>query len=305
MLTSLIEAGEIFNEQKYTNSGLSLAKYLDSFNQNNQLYRVSIDNNLQTLALFEDYVYLANAYLSVFDNTNNQVWLDKSIQLVNSMNEKFWDKVQYGFNMTNDKKYLNSNYKESYDGAIPSTNGVAYQVLVKLSNRVNEPKFAKQAQQLLNAFATEINQYPYNYSSFILGINNANFEELANVQYAYNGRVRIQTKMLGGNQLLIDLELKPLWHINSNQPLQNSLIATKITNLDTKNWSIIKATYPQGELIKLGFSKEQISIYKNQASIKIKLKQSMQDYVLPTLSLTLQACSDKVCLPPTSVILKP
>ncbi len=304
LLNSLMEAGDIFNEQKYTNSGLSLAKYLNSFNQNNQLYRVSIDNNLQTLALFEDYAYLANAYLSVFDNTNNQIWLDKTIQLVDIMNEKFWDKVQFGFNMTNDKKYLNSNYKESYDGAIPSTNGVAYQVLTKLNNRTNEPKFTQQAQQLLNAFTNEINQYPYNYSSFILGINNANFEELANVQYAYNGRVRIQTQMLN-NQLIIDLALKPLWHINSNQPLQNSLIATKITNLDTKNWSIIKAEYPQGELIKLGFSKEQISIYKNNASIKIKLKQSTQDYILPTLSLTLQACSDKVCLPPTSVILKP
>ncbi|HIG89113.1 MAG TPA: thioredoxin domain-containing protein, partial [Candidatus Thioglobus sp.] len=99
MVPSLLEAGEIFNEVKYTQAGLALADYLTSFNQDNQFYRVSIDNQLQTIALFEDYAYLANAYLSVFDQTNQQIWLDRTIQLVKDMTQKFWDKTQFGFNM--------------------------------------------------------------------------------------------------------------------------------------------------------------------------------------------------------------
>ena len=33
----------------------------------------SIDDKLQTPALFEDYAYLANAYLALFDQTYQQV----------------------------------------------------------------------------------------------------------------------------------------------------------------------------------------------------------------------------------------
>lgn len=305
MVPSLIEAGKVFNEEKYTTAGLALASRLESFNKYNQLYRVSINNKLETNALFEDYAYLANAYLSVFDQNNEKKWLNRAVQLVNTMNEKFWDKERFGYNMTNDNKYLNTRYKESYDGAIPSANGIAYQVLVKLNNRTTEPSFIQQAEQLLSAFSADINQDPYSYSSFILGFNNAIFTEAANVQYAYQGRIRVHTQTLDNDELLVNISLNPLWHINSNQPIQDSLIATKITNLDTQNWTLEDSTYPQGELAKLGFSKDQISIYKDQAKIGLKLKQHSKTYITPTLLLTLQACSNKVCLPPTTITLKP
>ncbi|HCQ70469.1 MAG TPA: hypothetical protein DIT78_05680, partial [Gammaproteobacteria bacterium] len=168
-----------------------------------------------------------------------------------------------------------------------------------------EPSFIQQAEQLLSAFSADINQDPYSYSSFILGFNHAIFTEAANVQYAYQGRIRVHTQTLDNDELLVNLSLNPLWHINSNQPIQDSLIATKITNLDTQNWTLEDSTYPQGELAKLGFSKDQISIYKDQAKIGLKLKQHSKTYITPTLLLTLQACSDKVCLPPTTITLKP
>ncbi len=305
MIPSLLEAGIVFNQAKYTKAGLALANHLETFNKNNQLYRVAINNKLETKALFEDYAYLAHAYLSVFDQTNDQIWLDRTLRLVHTMNEEFWDKTQFGFNMTNDSQYLNTHYKESEDGATPSTNGLAYQVLVKLNNRTTERAFTQQSKQLLDAFSASISQNPYSHSSFILGFSHAIFSETSATQYAYDGRIRIQTKILDDNQIMVTLTLKPLWHINSNQPLQDSLIATQITNNDDKNWSIKALSYPKGELAQLGFSKDKISIYKNQLSIKLKLTQRSKDYVVPTLSLALQACSDKVCLAPTMVTLKP
>lgn len=304
MIPALLEAGEMFDNNKYTKAGLSLANYLHTnFYKNNELHRVSIDNKLEANALFEDYAYLANAYISAFDQTNDKIWLQRTTQLVTIMNDKFWDKKKFGFNMSSDNKYINTNNKESSDGAIPSTNGTMYQVLVKLNNRTTNKQFKQQKDQLLNAFAHEINQDPYNYSSFILGINHDTYGELANTQYAYAGRIRINTKKLVNNQVIVNLSLDRLWHINANKPLQDSLIATNITT--DNNWTIKQFNYPQGELIKLGFSDEKISVYKNQVVIKINLENTSSIQTLPTLKLTLQACSDTVCLPPTSIILKP
>jgi len=306
LVQSFIEAGQVFKNQHYLNIGIDTAQYLfDQFYQNNQLYRVSIDQRVSVPALFEDYAYFTQALLAVFDQTHDQVWLDRTEQLVQQMNTNFWDQQNFGFHMSTDKKHLTLNLKQIYDDALPSTNGVAYQVLVKLSTRTANPDYAIQAQQLLGIVSGLIKKDPYSYTSFIQGLNNVINGEISNVQYAYQGRIRTHTKILDNNELLISLNLNPLWHINSNQPLQKSLIATKINNMDTKHWAIIKADYPKGEMVKLGFSKEKISIYKNQNIIKLKLKNRSEHYIPPTLRLSLQACSDKICLPPAIVILTP
>lgn len=304
MIPSLLEAGAIFKQEKYTKFGIKLANYLHTrFNKDKQLYRVSINDELGVPALFEDYAYLSNAYLSAFDASNDKKWLDRTLSLIDIMNKKFWDVKSHGFNIGNNTQYLNIRKKEGYDGAIPSANAIAYQVFVKLGNRTSKHLFQKQAEQLLSAFAQRINQFPSAYSSFVLGFNDQSKGELAASQTIYDGRIRVNTH-LQNNQLLINLELQPMWHINSNQPLQDSLIATKITNLDSDYWTLSDTTYPQGKLINLGFSKDKISIYQNKLQITATLNHTKK-YRPPTLQLTLQACSDKVCLAPESVILRP
>jgi len=306
LLPSLLEAGDVFNETKYTKAGIDLAEYLYShFIKDNELYRVSIDNKLETKALFEDYAYLSNAFLSVFDYTNDSVWLDRVINLVGIMNDYFWDISQYGFNISNDNKYINSSLKESYDGAMPSTNGVAYNLLLRLNERTNNKKYLDQAENLLEAFSSDINTNPYNYSTFIAGINSYNNGETGSIKYAYQGRVRVHTKRLGDNQIIVNIQLKPMWHINSNKPIQDNLIATSIENVDTTNWELLDVTYPADKLVKLGFSEEKISVYENQLEIKINIKRSSDNYTNPSFNLSLQACSDKVCLPPISISLVP
>jgi uncharacterized protein YyaL (SSP411 family) len=306
LLTSFLEAGDVFHEKKYSKAGIALADYLYShFIKNNELYRVSIDNQLEARAIFEDYAYLSNGLLSVFDYTLENVWLDRVISLVNTMNERFWDDSNYGFNISDDNKYINSSLKESYDGAIPSTNGIAYKLLLGLNERTNNKTYTEQAQKILSAFASEINSNPYNYSTFIFGFNNYSKGELGNIQYAYQGRIRVHTKKLDEEHVVVKLTLKPKWHINSSSPLQGNLIATSIENIDTKNWSLLEIEYPKARLVKLGFSDEEVSVYENQIDISIKIKNNSTKFTNPSLNLSLQACSDKVCLPPTNINLRP
>ena len=306
LIPSLLEAGDVFGNSKYTNQGLALADYLYShFITNNQIYRVSIDGKLDTKALFEDYAYLANAFLSVFDYTADSIWLERVEHLASGMNDNFWDDDEYGFNMSRDNKYLNTSYKESYDGAIPSPNGVAYMLMIKLNERTNRNKYITQADKILEAFSSKINSDPYNYSTFISGYSNKHNGESSNIKYAYQGKIRVHTQSLDKSHILVNLDLDPAWHINSDQPIQDNLIGTKIENLDPKNWNLLNVTYPDDKLINLGFSAEKISVYDGHLSIKINIENNSKSYIAPSLSLALQACSDKVCLPPTKINLKP
>ena len=304
MVHSLLCAGEAFDNDKYIKAGLELNNYLHvNFNKNDKLYRTIINNKTTDQALCEDYAYLINAYLAVFDHTADNIWLKRIIKLKNKMNQQFWDNSQGGFNIGCYDKYLNSTHKDSYDGATPSTNGITYNSLVKLANRTTSQNSEEQ-QLLLSAFANNINQNPYHYQSFIIGLNNKLYGELAPVQYAYNGQIRIHTKKIKFHTIIINIKLKPSYYINSNTPNDN-LIATKITNMDTKNWSFKKIIYPPAKLTQLKFSKSSIYIYKNNIDIFVELKKQSTTNNTPHLKLSFQACNDKSCLTPTAVTLKP
>ena len=305
LLKSLLEAGNIFNEIKYINSGLELANYLhNNFYKDKKLNRYAINNQTVGKALFEDYAYLTDAYITVFDTTNDEVWINRAVELVDIMNQQFWDKDNFGFYTSVNNKYINTNNKVAHDGAITPANALMYQIFSKLNNRLEDAKYTDQMSKLLEAFANRINQDPYNYSTFILGIANNTYGELSNPQYVYSGRVRINTIKDLDDKIIVEINTKPLWHINSNKPLQDSLVATNITS-NNPNWNIENIKYPLGKLVKLGFSNEKISVYEGTTLISFELINKADEYTTPTLELKLQACGDKVCLPPNTVTITP
>jgi hypothetical protein len=86
------------------------------------------------------------------------------------------------------------------------------------------------------------------------------------------------------------IDIAKSWHINANKVLQKGLIATKLTGV--KN-----AIYPKSKLINLGWSDEKIAVYENKIEIKFAANDDL-------IKINLQACSDKICLPPSSALLK-
>ena len=304
LIPSLLEAAQAFDNTHYQHQALILAEYLHSFKQSNRYYRIRINDQLQTPALLEDYAYLANAYLSVFDATGQAIWLDRTIEIIELMNENFWDKTQLSFNSNVPSPYLNYQHKVSADEAIPSGNASAYQALVKLARRTNNTTYLKQANKLLRALSTTIRQDPINHASFMTAFDNSTHGELSNTQYLYQGRVIVTSQFKQNQQARIKITLQPNWHINAHQPIQESLIGTQIKNLDTDHWSIINQQYPEGKVKQLGFSKEAILIYEDVIEIVLDLSPHSSNYTPPKLQLKLQACSDQICLAPSSLLLK-
>lgn len=283
LLQAFVIANDI--DKKYGKEALWLAQTLDHNFARKDLLRVMIDGNVSEAAIFEDYAYLANAYLSVFDLTADKKWLIKAQNLMQTATDKFWDK-RGGFNISNNPR-IDFTQKEIYDGAIPSSNGVAYQVLNKLFSILGDKKYQIQAQQLLEAFSSQITKNPSAYPSIVKGISDKNYGVINNIVYLYNGKIKLQ---IINNKITIKLQKG--WHINANKVFQDNLIATKLTG---KN--LVKANYPKPIFMNLGFSKEKLAVYEGEIMIDIKLKNN--DFSI--YELTMQACSDQVCLPPITV----
>jgi len=102
-------------------------------------------------------------------------------------------------------------------------------------------------------------------------------------------------------EILIKIEIEDLWHINSNQPLEDFLIGTEISFESVEGLTFGKIQFPEPELKTFAFSEGEMSVYEGTiyalstvtVSPNVELEQiNIIGYVY------YQACDDQSCLPP-------
>jgi thiol:disulfide interchange protein DsbD len=94
------------------------------------------------------------------------------------------------------------------------------------------------------------------------------------------------------------------WHINSNTPTYDYLIATSLDLKPVEGFIVTDLQYPKGKQYKFEFADDPLDVYEGTAPIFISLK--LSDKVAPgtyTLdgNLVVQACNDQVCLAPSTI----
>jgi DsbC/DsbD-like thiol-disulfide interchange protein len=130
--------------------------------------------------------------------------------------------------------------------------------------------------------------------------------EFGALQYAAHGGVKINARTASG-KLIVELEIRPGWHINAHEPLSKNLIPTSLTeDTEPSIWSLTDISYPQPITKKLGFQSEKLALYEGNVRLTARLQQNQSVPVLPPLriKLRLQACDEKVCLPPENLVLQ-
>jgi uncharacterized protein YyaL (SSP411 family) len=281
LLKAFVVASEI--DSKYLQDAEKLADFLTKTFNKNKLLRVKIDNQVSQIAVFKDYAYFADGLLALFDKIADKKYLNLAKKLTDVAIVKFWDDKNFGFKTSNNKRI--SLKKEIYDGAMFSSNGVIYSVLNKLTNRLQDERYSNFANNSIKYFSSIISKNPSSYATMVKGFNDKKYGEIAQTIYLYNGKLKVQKLK---EKVIIDIAKG--WHINANKVLQKGLIATKLTGV--KN-----AIYPKSKLINLGWSDEKIAVYENKIEIKFAANDDL-------IKINLQACSEKICLPPVDAILK-
>ena len=309
MITSLAIAGELLNDQRYREAAITAAQFIWKHNRADDggLWRTHLHGSSSIDATQEDYAYYAEALLQLYDMTGDAIWLDRTIEIYRVMIDRFWDKHMGGFFMSQKMgPGTMGRLKESSDGAIPSGNSVALRVLQQLSVRTGDSQYREKAEELLNTFSSKIHDHPRGYSYMLLAANALINGETGHYQYAGKGNVIIHGRLeaITGSKVRVVLKLKinKGWHINSNQPLQDELIATALSTED--EWNLLRVAYPVAIQRRLGFQHEELALYEGDIQLIAEAENRADERAssLP-LKLNLQVCSDKICLAPETVAL--
>ncbi len=151
MLRSFAEAARVLERSDYLEVATNNANFLlREMKRNGRLLRTHKDGESKLNAYLEDYAYLADGLLALYETTFDLRWFEEARALVETMIEQFADEAEGGFFFTSaDHEKLIARTKDWYDNATPGGNSVAAQVLLKFALLTGNESYRQKAEQIL------------------------------------------------------------------------------------------------------------------------------------------------------------
>ncbi len=133
-----------------------------------RLFATHKDGRSHVLAYVDDYVFLADALLELLATRWRTADLEWAVALIEAALEHFEDREAGGFWFTaNDAEPLIHRAKSFADEALPSANGIAARVLIRLGHLLGEPRYLDAAQRTLRAASASIANHPPLHASLL------------------------------------------------------------------------------------------------------------------------------------------
>jgi hypothetical protein len=163
MISAFVKGYRISGESKYLNAALTASNfYRKQFERYGILHRVFKDNKSNLNAYLDDYAYLINSVVDVFEVTGDSDYLNFAIKLSDYLIEHFWDDKNGNFFFTaDDHEKLIIRPKSNYDLSMPSGNSVAANAFLRLNCLTQKEKFYKITQKILELQASMAAENPF------------------------------------------------------------------------------------------------------------------------------------------------
>ena len=135
MLRSFAEAAVALGRDDYLNAAIKNASFLlETMKPEGRLLRTYRDGQTKLLGYLEDYAFVADGLLALYESTFEPRWLDEASALADSMVELFWDESAGAFYDTgSDHESLVIRPRDVFDNAQPCGGSVASELLLRLA----------------------------------------------------------------------------------------------------------------------------------------------------------------------------
>ena len=162
MIRSFAEAASILHREDYENAALASASFLlDKLRSGGRLLRTYKDGRASLKGYLEDYAFLADGLLALYEATFDPRWLVEARSMVDNMIDLFWDDGQDAFYDTGtDHEALVVRPRDLFDNATPCGSSVATDVLLHLSVLTGESEYARRGSAALRSMRQYLARAP-------------------------------------------------------------------------------------------------------------------------------------------------
>ena len=275
-----------------------------------RLSRTFVQSQRRHDATLEDYAYMLQALVDIYDLTAKQKWLQRSHILAQNLLADF-------VSADGDFTYARGgstgvHVKEPArikDAELPAADAVAIQALWRLAHREGGRGLKPQLRRPISKLRDKFRAQPTSqlYAGSVLAT--IDLGSVAPLQYFAGGQGKLTVTTLpmtnqssGCASASVDIHLQPGWHINSATPMQDYLRPTEVSvRLADQAVSAATITYPEANITSLGFQKEALSVYTDRVAIGVVPVDIDACSSGARLSIDVQACTDKICLAPETL----
>ena len=162
MLRAFAEAAQVLDRRDYLDAAIKNAEFLTSkMIKEGRLLRTYRNGEAKLLAYLEDYAFVADGLLAVYEATFNPRWLEETVKLADSMIDLFWDDEIGGFYDTGrDHEDLVVRPRDTYDNAQPCGGSVASDILLRLAVITGNDDYSAKAATPLRALQQLMSRSP-------------------------------------------------------------------------------------------------------------------------------------------------
>ncbi len=173
MVGSFARGFQVIRDRRYREAAVKAASLLESkLFQNGMLLRIYKDGQARFPAYLDDYAYLTEGLLDLYQATFDPAYLDWARMLADKILSDFWDAEEGGFFYTTPyHRDLIARRKDPFDNATPSANGVAAMNLLRLSQLAGEKLYRDHAEGLLASLKRAIESVPMGFASTLMALD--------------------------------------------------------------------------------------------------------------------------------------
>ena len=153
MMRSFAEAASVLRREDYREAAIANASFLlGELRRDGRLLRTYKDGRASLKGYLEDYAFVADGLLTLYEDTFDPRWLQEARSLADSMIDLFWDEGQNAFYDTGkDHEDLIVRPRDLFDNATPCGNSVAVDVLLHLSILTGDSDYARRGSAALRS----------------------------------------------------------------------------------------------------------------------------------------------------------
>ncbi len=162
MLRAFAEAGAALGRQDYIEAGIKNATFLTTtMMPGGKLLRTYREGEAKLPGFLEDYAFVADGLLALYESTFNPRWLDTALAMADAMIDLFWDEAAGAFYDTGrDHEELVVRPRDVFDNAQPCGGSVATDLLLRLAVIAGNDEYSRKAVPPMRALSELMSRAP-------------------------------------------------------------------------------------------------------------------------------------------------
>jgi len=170
-ISALAKAYQVLEEESYLDCAKVAAAFiLKKLFVNGELKRRYRDGDVQFDACLDDYAFLVEGLLHLYESDFNEDWLLWARKLQDLQDSKFWDKKKGGYFFTTAKEAI-VRKKDLIDSALPSANSTSALNLLRLNSFFGDIELQEKADAIFRLVGDAMNSHPSAFPKMLQALN--------------------------------------------------------------------------------------------------------------------------------------